>query len=266
MADSKRPVVMAVQMDIVWKDKAANHAKVRHVLQANRPPEGALVVLPEMFATGFCMDVADISESGAACSEAFLRDLAREFGVYLVAGVVTTESDGRGRNEAIIVSPSGEPIDRYLKIQPFTGGEKSSYAAGERIVSFEWQGLRVSPFVCFDLRFPEHFRRAARQGTDLMLVIASWPVARIGHWVTLLQARAIENQCYVVGVNRVGQDPFLPYNGQSLIVGYSGAVIADAGDKEAVIQAEPDVDALTAYRQKLPFLAEMRDDLGLLTD
>jgi predicted amidohydrolase len=260
MADSNRPVVMAVQMDIAWKDKAANHAKVRQMLQANRPAKGALVVLPEMFATGFCMDVAEISETGSANSEKFLAELAREYGVYLVAGLVTTGKDGRGHNEAVVYGPSGEIVDRYHKIQPFSGGETANYSAGDRLVHFEWQGLRVSPFVCFDLRFPEHFRRAAKQGADLMLVIASWPVARIGHWVTLLQARAIENQCYVVGVNRVGQDPFLPYNGQSLIVDFSGAVVADAGEKEAVIRAELDAEALTAYRLKLPFLAEMRDD------
>jgi predicted amidohydrolase len=93
-----------------------------------------------------------------------------------------------------------------------------------------------------------------------MVVIASWPVARIGHWITLLQARAIENQCYVIGVNRTGKDPFLPYNGQSLIADYSGAVIAEAGEGEKLIVAEVDLAAMRAYREKLAFLAEMRPE------
>jgi omega-amidase len=258
MTDAHRPVVLALQMDIAWKDKAANHRRVRELLAANRPPEGALVVLPEMFATGFCMDVVDISETDDPQTEGFLGELAREYGVFIVAGVVTTGSDGRGRNEAVVVTPIGEVLDRYHKIQPFTGGERASYSAGDRLVHFEWDGLRVSPFVCFDLRFPEHFRRAALHGVDLMIVIASWPVARIGHWVTLLQARAIENQSYVVGVNRTGSDPFLPYSGRSLIVDYSGAVVADAGEGEGVIRAGLDAEGLAAYRTKLPFLGEMR--------
>lgn len=254
------PVVLAVQMDIAWKDKSANHLRVRDLLVAENPPKGSLVVLPEMFATGFCMDVNDISETGSPSTETFLRELAAEFGVIVVAGVVTTGADGRGRNEAVVVSPEGDTLDRYHKIQPFTGGEKSNYSSGDRVVSFEWQGIRVSPFVCFDLRFPEHFRRAAHRGADVMLVIASWPVARIGHWVTLLRARAIENQCYVVGVNRTGADPFLTYNGQSLIVDYSGAVMADAGEFEGVIKAEIDRESLMAYREKLPFLGEIRPE------
>lgn len=256
--EAAQPVVIALQTDIAWKDKAANHARVRAMLAADRPPEGSLVVLAEMFATGFCMDVDDITETGAPCTEPFLKDLAREFGVYIVAGLVTTAPDGRGRNEAVVISPSGEMIDRYQKIQPFSGAEKEGFEAGERVVTFKWQGLRVSPFVCFDLRFPEHFRKAAQIGVDLVLVIASWPVVRIHHWVALLQARAIENQCYVVGVNRVGVDPFLPYNGRSMIVNYSGAILADADDGEKAIRGVIKPDAVKAYRETLPFLGEMR--------
>ena len=123
---------------------------------------------------------------------------------------------------------------------------------------FHWRDFAVSPFICYDLRFPEHFRVAARRGAQLITVIASWPVARIQHWVTLLQARAIENQAYVAGVNRCGTDPKLSYNGRSLIVSPRGDILADAGNGECVISAGLNLKELLAYRAELPFLADMR--------
>src|SRR5437868_1202658 len=123
-----RPVVVAVQMDIAWKDKAANHAKVRTLLEAEPPPAGSLFVLPEMFATGFCMDVAEIAETDAPCTEPFVAELAQEFGVFVAAGVVTRVPDGRGSNDLLVVDPSGEEVCRYRKIQPFAGDERANYA------------------------------------------------------------------------------------------------------------------------------------------
>jgi predicted amidohydrolase len=117
----------------------------------------------------------------------------------------------------------------------------------------------VSPAVCYDLRFPELFRRAAGGGAELLAVIANWPVAREGHWATLLAARAIENQAYVAGCNRVGADGNgLVHSGRSRIVDPRGEVLADAGGEETIIRAKVDVDALREYRRKLPFLADMR--------
>jgi predicted amidohydrolase len=116
----------------------------------------------------------------------------------------------------------------------------------------------VAPFICYDLRFPEHFRTAARHGAQLITVIASWPIARIQHWVTLLQARAIENQAYVAGTNRCGTDPKFTYTGRSLIVSPKGEILADAGNAETVISADLSLDDLLAYRKDLPFLADMR--------
>jgi len=134
--------------------------------------------------------------------------------------------------------------------------------SGAEPVDFEWSGCRVAPTVCYDLRFPELFRRAvARSGraVELLAVIANWPVARIEHWSALLRARAIENQAYVAGCNRIGTDPALTYNGHSQIIDPSGKVVADAGGKGTVIRAELDLANLREYRRKLPFLADMRE-------
>src|SRR5207237_975180 len=154
----------------------------------------------EMFSTGFSMNVAGIKEGEERPAERFLQSLARQHEAYVLGGVVNLGPDHRGRNQAVGFSPTGEPIVRYDKMQPFSLGKESEYyTAGESIQRFDWQGFRVAPFVCYDLRFPEHFRRAAAMGAEAMIVIASWPFPRVQHWLTLLQARAIENQAYVVG-------------------------------------------------------------------
>jgi len=125
-------------------------------------------------------------------------------------------------------------------------------------VSFPWAGLRIAPFICYDLRFPEHFRSAAGEGADMFVVIANWPVARIHHWLTLLQARAIENQAAVVGVNRCGTDPRFTYNGRSVVVSPHGHIVADAGEREHIVTATIDPGEIRAWRREFPALADIR--------
>jgi len=248
-----------IQHDIAWENKRANFARVEALLSAARPEAGSLVLLPEMFAAGFSMNVPAVGESRGGETEKFLSATARRFKVFLLGGVVTALAGGKGANQCVVFSPEGAEIARYTKMQPFTlGGESASYEAGGDVVVFPWQGFSVAPFICYDLRFPEHFRAATRRGAQLITVIASWPVRRIGHWVTLLQARAVENQAYVAGVNRCGADPALSYNGRSLIVSPKGEILADAGDGERVISADVSLQELLDYRKELPFLADMR--------
>lgn len=247
-----------VQLDIVWENKPANFDRAQKLIAAQSPAAGSLVLLPEMFATGFSMNASAIQEKPGGETDQFLSSVATKFGVFLGGGVVAN-LDGSPQNQFVVFDPDGKEIGRYSKIQPFTpGGESQHYAAGIRPISFRWRDLIVSPFVCYDLRFPEHFRQAVNLGAHLMTVIANWPVGRIQHWVTLLQARAIENQCYVAGVNRCGSDPKLTYSGRSLIVSPKGEILADAGDGERVICASIDPEELAVYRRDLPFLADMR--------
>jgi predicted amidohydrolase len=253
--------VFCCQHDIAWEDKAATHARVRALLASGDLPGDSLLVLPEMFATGFSVDVPRIAEGDARSSERFLAGLARERGIHVQGGVVNAAPDGRGRNESVTFAPDGREIARYVKMQPFTlGGETARFAAGAGPITFRWGECLVAPFICYDLRFPEIFRVVARQAPQLITVIASWPDARLGQWVKLLQARAIENQCYVAGVNRVGSDPQLHYSGRSMIVDFRGDIVADAGDGEKVIGATLDLPALAEYRSALPFLADIRPD------
>jgi predicted amidohydrolase len=248
-----------VQHHIAWENKRENFARVETLLSMAKPEAGSLVLLPEMFATGFSMNAGAIAEERGRETDQFLSAKAKQFSVFLLGGVVTPHSKGKGFNQCVVFSPEGAEVARYSKIQPFTpGGESDNYQAGQEVVTFPWQGFVVAPFVCYDLRFPEHFRAATRRGAQLITVISSWPAARIQHWVTLLQARAIENQAYVAGVNRCGTDPKFTYTGRSLIVSPKGDILADAGNGETVISADVSLDELMTYRKDLPFLADMR--------
>lgn len=251
--------VYCCQTDIVWEDKPRNFARARDLIEAARPEPRSLVLLPEMFATGFSMNVPAIAEGAKSETAEFLARTAGEFSIYLVGGIVTTAPDQRGLNQAAIFNPAGQEVARYSKMQPFTlGGETKNYAAGDDVVIFDWEGVKVAPFICYDLRFPEVFRCAARRGAEMFAVIANWPVMRIGHWTSLLQARAIENLAFVAGANRCGSDPKLNYNGRSLIVNEHGTVLVDAADGQKVIAADVDPKAIRQWRIDFPALSDMR--------
>ncbi len=252
--------IIGVQFDIAWENKPANFEKIRRVLRESALERGALAVLPEMFATGFTMNTAVVAEAYGGETEQFLSQLAKDYGICLIGGAAMRGSHGRPRNKALVFGADGEFIGFYAKMRPFTpGGESNHYAAGEAPLAFRWGECTVSPFICYDLRFPELFRQtAASHRPELYTVIANWPEKRVEHWVRLLQARAIENQAYVIGVNRVGTDPYYTYSGRSVILDYNGEILADAGKKEGLIQARLDLEALRKYRQGLPFLQDLR--------
>jgi len=256
--------VVGLQFDIAWEDKPANFATVRRLLGWSRPARDSLVALPETFNTGFSLNADAILESEGGETHQFLAATAREFGVYLMGSAPIRDAAGRGHNRALVFSPAGELLAFYDKMHPFSpANEASCYAAGGQPVSFRWGECTVSPFICYDVRFPEIFRAAAAKWRpELFVVIANFPDKRIRHWTRLLQARAIENQAYVIGVNRVGTDPQLSYNGHSLIIDPQGEIIADAAEKEGVIQTRLDLASLREYREGLKFLADMKPVAG----
>jgi len=254
--------IACVQFDIAWEDPYANYATVRALLGASGLEPGSLAILPEMFATGFSMNVDAIDDGPLQETQQVLADWACRMGIYLIGGIVTRSPDGRGFNEAVAVDPSGAIISRYRKMHPFRfAGETDHYAPGDAIVTLPWGPFTVCPLICYDLRFPELFRAAVRRGANLFTVIANWPAAREPHWLALLQARAIENQAYVAAVNRVGSDPSNHYAGRSLIIDPRGNLLADAQSSPGVIGADVDFDAMERYRREFPALADIRDDL-----
>ncbi len=254
--------VIGIQIDTVWEDKPASHARVETLLGDIDIARGTLIVLPEMFATGFSPDVSKIAEAaGDGPTQTFLSGLAARRKAFVLGGVVTHGEAGRGRNEAVVYGPDGAELVRYQKLFPFTfGKETDHYGRGDTTARFECGDFKVAPFVCYDLRFPEVFRIEARRGAELYAVIANWPAARQDHWMALLRARAIENQAFVIGVNRCGRDPKHSYSGRSQIIDPRGRVLADAGQSEGLVRAELNRAELVEYRATFPALSDVRDE------
>jgi predicted amidohydrolase len=251
------PTVHLVQIDPVWEDRAANHAKARRFIADLAPQAGALIVLPEMFATGFSLNLPVTAEPRGGPTELFLRKMATTHQCCVVGGLVTMLPDGRASNQALVIAPDGSELARYDKNHPFSmGGEDQVHAAGRGVSVFEWQGLRIAPLVCYDLRFPELARDAVRAGAEVLIYIAAWPAKRTQHWITLLQARAIENLAYVIGVNHCGSDPQFTYLGRSLIVDPHGVIIADAGGEEHVVSARLQPQIVRDWRAQFPALRD----------
>ena len=253
--------VVAIQLNTVWEDKHASHQRVETLLGSVEP--GTLVVLPEMFSTGFSTDLSVlVEEEGCGDSQRFLASVASRHRCWVIGGVVVPAPDGRGWNQAVGFDPSGEPFVRYTKVHPFTfGGETAIMNAGESARLVEVADMKICPVVCYDLRFPELFRWGARRGAELFVVIANWPAPRQDHWRTLAKARAIENQAWVVAVNRCGTDPNHAYAGGSAVFDPRGTMVADAGSAEVRIEAECDPVMLHAYRREFPALLDMRHHL-----
>lgn len=254
--------VYLVQLDIVWRNKTANFLKVRQLLAEARVLPGSLVVLPEMFATGFDVKWGELAEGtpeGLQETGRFLSELAQEWNCYVQGAGVTPGLPPKCRNVVESYDPQGQRLVLFTKLHPFTyGGEHKRFEKGQQIVSYVAAPFQVCPFLCYDLRFPEVFRQAVRQGAQVFTVVANWPQGRQLHWKSLLQARAIENQAYVIGVNRCGSDPFLHYAGESVVYGPQGQELACANDQEGVLEVELDLEALLQWRQEFPVLADIQ--------
>ena len=247
-----------VQHDIVWEDRAANYARLAPLVARAAGAGAEFVLLSETFSTGFSM-TPGIGEPEGGPSAQFLQARAAEHGVWVAGSCPEVAPDGElPYNSFVLAGPDGT-VHRYRKLHPFThGGEHERFRAGEKPVTVEVGGLRVTPFVCYDLRFADVFWSAALD-TDVFLVTANWPAPRRLHWQTLLQARAIENQAYVVGCNRVGTaGDGTEHTGDSRIVSPMGELLATAAGVETVLVADVDPAEVTATRERLRFLADRR--------
>jgi predicted amidohydrolase len=241
--------VTLVQTEIAWQDPAAN----RRGLAAHfRGLAGHtdLVVLPEMFSTGFSMDAKSLAEDMAGPTVGWMREEAAALGVAITGSLIARDG-GRCYNRLVWAHPDGR-VEHYDKRHLFRmAKEEQHYCAGDRRLVVEIKGWRVCPMVCYDLRFPVWSRN--REDYDLLLYVANWPARRAHAWSTLLRARAIENLCYVVGVNRVGKDGNgASYAGDSVAIDFLGQAMIDGGGGDRVETAVLDLESLQAYRRDFP--------------
>jgi predicted amidohydrolase len=249
--------IAAIQHDIVFEDAAATRAHVMPMIAEAAAAHARVIVLSEMFDTGFSMCPERVAEDEGGPSEQFLVDQARRHDAWLIASIAQRGTDGLYRNNAIVAGPDGA-VSRYSKIHPFSyAREHEHYAAGAEHLTVDIDGLRATVFICYDLRFADEFWERA-SGTDLYVVPANWPAARRDHWRTLLRARAIENQAFVVGVNRVGAAQQLVHVGDSAVIDPLGRSLAEASVGETVLVAEVAAETVATVRTDFPFLADRR--------
>lgn len=242
--------VTIVQADLHWHDPEKNlQAFSRTLQQVERGTD--LIVLPEMFTTGFTMDAAAHAERMDGPAVAWMTETAQQTGAVICGSLVIRDT-GRYFNRMILMRPDGN-FDYYDKRHLFRlAGEHEHYSPGSDLVTFRIGNWRVRPLVCYDLRFPAWSRN--RGDYDLLLYAANWPEPRHHAWATLIQARAIENLSYVAAVNRVGTDGNgIGYVGGSAVIDYYGRHLTPLTDGPGLWSATLDLDALEAFREKFPF-------------
>jgi predicted amidohydrolase len=246
--------IAVCQYDAAWEDKEENKARIEKLL-AECPDRREIdwLIFPEMTLTGFTMDRAAAELTDA--DKSFFTGLAAENDFNVSYGGVE-----KGFNNLITLDRGGKRINTYSKTHLFSyGGEDKHYKAGSGPEAFMVDGLRAAPAVCFDLRFPYLFWNLAEKA-DIYVVIAAWPGKRAGHWMALLRARAIENQAFCVGVNRVGREGKIEYSGNSMCFDPLGNTVIDAGTKEGIFVSASRVngEAVAKVRGKMPFLKERK--------
>lgn len=240
--------ISLIQFDILWEDKQGNFEKLSELLAG--VPEGTdLVILPEMFNTGFSPAADALAEEPRSLTFEWMQKTSREKG-FAIAGSYMVDEGGKLFNRWVFISPEGT-LFSYDKRHLFAqGGVEVNYTQGTERVVFEYMGVRICPNICYDLRFPVWSRN--RNDYDLLINSANWPEARREVWLILLKARAIENQCFVAGVNRTGIDGMgIKYSGDSMMTGPKGEIMASCElYRECIMSCDINVDELREFRTR----------------
>ena len=248
--------VTTVQTILHWENAEANRAMLEEKISAMGTSTD-VIILPEMFTTGFSMNAEKQAEPMNFHTTRWMKNIALKTSALILGSVIIKDGENFF-NRLLWVEPNGE-IKTYEKRHLFRMAEEEKiYSPGNKILVAEWKGWKICPLVCYDLRFPvwsrNHFDKKSKSLTyDLLIYVANWPAPRSGQWQTLLQARAVENLSFVVGVNRVGEDAKkVKYEGRSLVIDPKGEIIGDGGNDESIVTTELIADDLKSWRTKFP--------------
>jgi predicted amidohydrolase len=243
--------VYLVQTELKWENPNANLLRLTWHINQTQPQ--SLIVLPEMFATGFTMNPQQYAQSMSDLAVTWMKEMSQD---RCICGSLSISENGHFYNRFLAIY-NGEIIAQYDKRHLFSyAGEHEHYQSGTDAVVFDFLGWKIAPFICYDLRFPSWIRQQA--GVDLMLFVANWPKSRMLAWNTLLRARAIENQCYVIGVNRIGDDGnSIPHSGCSQVINFAGDyLIEPQSDREMLLHQYLEQGPMTTFRARFPFLVD----------
>lgn len=254
----------SIQMSVVEGDKTATIDKAIENIQ--RCEDSDLIILPEIWNIGFMSFDRYTSEAENRKGQTLtrLREAAKQTGCHLHTGSFVEEKNGKYYNSSYLISPDGDILANYLKVHLFGYNSKETQllTPGDAIVVVDTPLGKIGLATCYDLRFPELFRRMVEQGAEILLVCSAWPYPRLEHWLMLNRVRALENQCFLMSSNSVGMNQGIQFVGHSMIIDPWGTIQASAGDNEIIIKSEVDLDNLKAARQQFPALADRKDWLN----
>jgi len=249
-----------IQLNTVWGERRRNYERADSFAKRAAAEGCDIMVLPEMFNTGFSMDLTTISDEGIGQTTSVLSEIARKHDINLIAGFpIKAPGENKGRNMAVAYDRKGMLKATYTKMHPFClADEEKYYIAGDNVTTFDIDSVPSSIFICYDLRFPEVFRKVAKR-VQAIFVIANWPSERVEHWNALLTARAIENQCFMIGVNRTGIDGNgIRYCGSSCVIDPSGSSLCSGSETNEYLVCDFDPARVKEVRSQFPFLTDMR--------
>lgn len=250
-------------MDIAFGDPNKNYQHAEKLIENAMKDNPDIIVLPELWTTGYDLTRLDkIADRNAEKTIDFLKKAAKKYQVHFVGGSVANRGDQGVKNTLLIISNEGELVHKYNKLHLFKLMDEHLYLeAGEEKGLFKLDNLNFGGVICYDIRFPEWIRAHTAAGTEALFVVAEWPAPRLAHWRSLLIARAIENQCFVIACNRAGSDPNNKFAGHSMIIDPWGEVIAEAGPSEEILTAVIELDLVKDIRRQIPIFEDRRPDL-----
>lgn len=254
--------IASIQMDIAFGEPDANFQQAAQYLEEAVRNGAETIVLPEMWNTGYALTELEALADSSNRTVEFLKEFAKANGVNIVGGSVSTKKNGGFYNTMYVVNGAGEVVSEYDKAHRFgLMDEHIHLEEGAGLGTFELDGAICGGVICYDIRFPEWIRAQALNGAKVIFVPAEWPEARIDHWRILLQARAIENQCFIVAVNRIGSDPKNEFGGSSMVIAPWGEIRLDMKKQEGIGYAEIDLAEVEEVRKRIPVFADRRETL-----
>ncbi|WP_315074149.1 carbon-nitrogen family hydrolase [uncultured Clostridium sp.] len=251
-------IIGLAQMDISWEDIERNMKKAQEFIEKAVENNVELILFPEMALTGFTMNIDKLLLKEEEIID-WIKKIAVESKINIGLGFAI-RVDERGKNKYIVISKEGKILLKYTKLHPFSyAGESEKYYQGEEIDTCKIDEFNIASFICYDLRFPEIFQIASKKA-QIITVAANWPESRQEHWITLLKARAIENQCYVIGINRVGIGDGLQYDGGSVFINPNGEILNELTSKEALVVETLEIEQVSEVRAKFDIKRDRREN------
>nr|WP_106783357.1 carbon-nitrogen family hydrolase [Lysinibacillus timonensis] len=251
-----------IQLNVGFGKVEENYARAEQLIREAASHGAEIIVLPEMWNTGYALEkLPELADKEGSRTKEFLISLASELGIHIVGGSVAIERDGKYFNTMYIVNKKGELVSEYSKVHLFRLMNEDQYLeSGDQMNRFALDDIEAGGVICYDIRFPEWLRSHALAGAKVLFVSAQWPTARIDHWKTLLQARAIENQCYIVAVNRISHK-IENFNGQSMVIEPWGEIVWTGKEDEELAIVDVDFSKVDEVRGRIPVYDDRRPGL-----